>query len=163
LTILLTVLVLCLLVVVPAASAKKGGTDRPIKADLSGTLTFEFDWEDPYCPVTTITETFGTMSHLGTVEAIWEHCPPVYPDHEGYRNGHVVFTAANGDQLEGAYENVDDLPWPIEITGGTGRFDDASGTIYLADFDAIGEWDETTGLPIQPWDWWGILEGSISY
>jgi hypothetical protein len=53
-------------------------------------------------------------------------------------------------------------PFVIDITGGTGRFDDASGVIELVSFDAIGEWGDD-GLPIQPWHWEGVVKGTISY
>lgn len=139
-----------------------GGTDRPLKGRVSGTLIFEFDWTDPDCPVTTVTDAGGNMTHLGRVSSHWTHCAPVTKPL--YTNGHVVFTAANGDQLVGEYtdESASALPWTIHVVGGTGRFADASGTIYMVDFDASGEWGDD-GLPIQPWSFWAILEGAISY
>jgi hypothetical protein len=139
-----------------------GGTNRPLKGRLAGTLIFEFDWANPDCPVTTVTDAGGNMTHLGKVSSRWTHCAPV--TQPLYTNGHVVFTAANGDQLEGEYtdESASALPWTIHVVGGTGRFADASGTIDLVDFDASGEWGPD-GLPIQPWSWWGVLEGAISY
>lgn len=144
-----------------APSFNEGGTDRPIKGEMSGVLTFEYDWGSEECPVTTVTDAWGTMSHLGKVYSHWTHCPPV--GHPGYTNGHLVLTAANGDQLVGEYEDLDtELPWMIEVVGGSGRFADASGTIYLVDFAAEGEWGDD-GLPIQPWTGWWILEGAISY
>jgi hypothetical protein len=89
------------------------------------------------------------------------HCPPV--GHTGYTNGLVVFTAANGDQLVGEYEDLDaEAPFVMEIVDGTGRFADASGTISLVNFVATGEWGDD-GLPIQPWSWWGVVDGAISY
>ena len=142
------------------ASAARGGADRPVKADLSGVITFEYDWSDALCPVTTVTETTGTMSHLGAVTASWQHCAAVALPY--YTNGLVTFTAANGDTLEGRYDEVTDDDWPVNIVGGTGRFDDAAGTIYLVQYDAIGEWGED-GLPVQPWSWDGTLRGVITY
>lgn len=138
-----------------------GGTDRPISGEMSGELTFLFDWDDMECPVSTVTDAWGTMSHLGKVHSRWSHCPPV--GHPGYTNGLVVFTAANGDQFVGEYEDLDaEPPTVIEIVDGTGRFEDASGTIYLLEFVASGEWGDD-GLPIGQWSWWGIVEGTFSY
>lgn len=149
--------------VAPGVSAGARGADRPIHGSMSGDLTFDIDFERETCPVVTTTEATGTMSHLGRVTSHWEHCPPVLPGQTAYTDGHVTFVAANGDELVGEYEDADgDPPFVIEITGGTGRFEDASGVIALLDFVADGEWGDD-GLPIQPWYWEGVVEGTISY
>ncbi|MDH3459096.1 MAG: hypothetical protein OER90_19825 [Gemmatimonadota bacterium] len=142
-----------------------GGTDRPFKADLSGTAVWEYDWLDPDCPVTTVSDGWGTVSHLGQVHHHWTHCAPVTKP--TYEDGHLVITAANGDQLICEYGGWPaavgaSLPLPIQVVGGTGRFADASGTIYLAAFKIEGEWGDD-GLPIEPWYAWWTLEGMISY
>ena len=142
------------------ATSAVGGTNRPLKGRLSGTVIFEVDWSDLDCPVTTVTEAGGKMTHLGRVSSHWTHCAPV--TQPVYTNGHVVFTAANGDQLVGEYSDELAPPWTIHVVGGTGRFADASGTISLVEFDASGEWDEN-GMPISPWSFWGVLKGAISY
>jgi hypothetical protein len=150
-------MVALLMAIVPSASAS---TQRPVRAALSGLITFEYDWADPMCPVTTFTEATGTMSHLGQVSTSFRHCPPI--TQPGYTDGHVVNTAANGDTLEGAYEDADaESPFVIEIVGGTGRFEGASGTLTLW-FEAFGEWGED-GLPIEPWSISGVISGTISY
>jgi hypothetical protein len=147
----------------PGVSARAGGTDRPIHGAMSGDLTFDIDFTREVCPVVTVTEAAGTMSHLGRVTSRWEHCPPVLPGQTAYTNGHVLFVAANGDELVGEYEDPDgEVPFVIDITGGTGRFEDASGVIMLLDFVADGEFGDDD-LPIQPWYWEGVLEGAISY
>ena len=146
--------------VTPTASAARGGIDRPVKGTFSGLVTFEYDWDDATCPVTTLTDTWGALSHLGWVTAHWSHCPPVAVP--GYRNGHVEFTAANGDRLFGSYEDADeDSPFTIDIAGGTGRFAHAFGT-FAWTFVASGEWGED-GLPIQPWTMQATLRGTLTY
>lgn len=140
-----------------------GGTDRPIKADLSATVTWEYDWADPDCPVTTVSDGWGTMSHLGKVHHHQTHCAAVTKP--TYENGHWEITAANGDQLVleyGGWPANLPLPLPTQVVGGTGRFADASGTIYLVDFKIVGEWGDD-GNPIEPWYVWFTLEGTISY
>lgn len=160
------VLVALLLAVVtmPMASAARGGADRPVRAELSGTLTWDIGVAGTECFVVTKTEATGTMSHLGWVSASWRHCPALTDDDPAYTNGHVVFTAANGDQVEGVYEDADgELPWTIYVVGGTGRFADASGTLSLDWFDTVGDWDEVNGVPIEPWLWDATLSGSLTY
>jgi hypothetical protein len=161
--VVLGVMLLFTLAVVPGASAAPGGTDRPIKGEMDGPLTFDIDFEREVCPVITVTNATGTMSHLGKVSSRWSHCPNVMGGYPAYTNGYVVFTAANGDTFEGEYMDYDgEPPFVIDITGGTGRFDDAAGVIELVSFDAIGEWGGD-GLPIQPWHWSGVVKGRISY
>jgi len=155
-TILMVVLALCLLALVPAASAKVGGTDRPAKADLAGYVYWE-----PYAACAahnepgwaTRTIATGTMSHLGEVQASWTHCWDEATDR--YFEGSLMLTAANGDMLWGWYADVTDGDWPIHITGGTGRFEGATGTINLMWYGL--NWDT------DPIGWWAHLEGAISY
>lgn len=159
------VLVALLLSVVtmPMASAARGGTDRPVRATLSGSVTWDIGVEGAECFVVTKTEATGTMSHLGLVSASWRHCPPLTED-PAYTNGHVVFTAANGDQVQGEYWDADgELPWTIDVVGGTGRFAEATGTLSLDRFDVVGEWDEVNDVPIEPWLWDATLSGTLSY
>jgi hypothetical protein len=160
--VMLSVMLLSALAVVPSASAGADGTERPIKAELSGPLTFDIDFSRMECPVITMTVATGTMSHLGRVTSHWSHCPNVMGGFPAYTNGQVVFTAADGDSLVGAYMDYDgEIPFVIDIVGGTGRFTGASGVAELS-FTAEGEWD-SNGLPIEPWHWEGVLEGTISY
>lgn len=85
-----------------------------------------------------------------------------------YTNGQMVITAANGDQIFFEYEDPDpstpvfDIPAPIDIVGGTGRFADASGTLNHIELVLEGEW-EAPGVPIEPWYFWNAYEGAISY
>ena len=144
----------------PTVLAKAGGTDRPIQGGMTGEIIFLFDWEHPTCPVKTVSDTYGTISHLGKVWAHWSHCPPIVLP--GYTDGHMVLTAANGDTIIGEYEDADgDSPFVIDLVGGTGRFAGAHGQVSV-DFIATGEWGPDE-LPIQPWHWEGWLEGMISY
>jgi len=158
-----SVLLLVTAAAAPGVSARAGGTDRPIHGSMTGDLTFDIDFDREVCPVVTMTDAEGTMSHLGRVTSHWEHCPPVLPGQTAYTDGHMLLVAANGDELIGEYEDADgNPPFVIDVTGGTGRFEGASGVIVLLDFVAEGEWGDD-GLPIQPWYWEGTLAGAISY
>lgn len=158
-----SVLLLVTAAAAPGVSARAGGTDRLIHGSMSGELTFDIDFGREVCPVVTSTDAEGTMSHLGLVTGHMEHCPPVLPGQTAYTNGHLLLVAANGDELVGEYEDPDgEAPFVIDITGGTGRFEGASGVIVLLDFVAEGEWG-SDGLPIQPWYWEGTFAGEVSY
>jgi hypothetical protein len=74
--------------------------------------------------VTTLGEGTGEATHLGRVTVAWSHCPEE-PDY--IMDGQMILTAADGDQLYGTYDH-DNLS-SITVTGGTGRFSDATGSL----------------------------------
>jgi hypothetical protein len=126
-------------------------------------VTWDYDWDDPVCPVTTVSVGSGTVSHLGQVHFRWTHCAPITTT--TYENGHLALTAADGDQLVceyGGWPSDLPLPLPMQVVGGTGRFASATGTIYMVDVQITGEWGDD-GNPIEPWYATWKLEGSISY
>ena len=102
-------------------------------------------------------EAKGTAKHLGKFTTSFDFCAcgPDDPDIEGldfqYEGGESCFIAANGDQLflttEGSSVVVGRLPehpeyvtsyWKdkFEITGGTGRFADATGSGTTDDYNS---------------------------
>jgi hypothetical protein len=123
-----------------AAGAAQHGTDRPFHADGTGAVSFDFG-NPRDCPVSPlfglpVTELIaggGRATHLGHYELAATHCPLGSQSADGW----MTLTAANGDVLRGTYTNdlaygpgtVDVTGW-LEITGGTGRFTDASGSIW---------------------------------
>ncbi|MDF1570914.1 MAG: hypothetical protein RQ743_12555 [Bacteroidales bacterium] len=131
----------------------------PFEVNLLGQITnvdleaTECTDEGYYCRV--IVESTGTATHMGKVSLTFNFCTygPDDPDVPGednkYAGSSAVLVAANGDELflylEGGTVIVgrtDDHPdyvvdyWrdPIEILGGTGRFEGASGTLQMDDF-----------------------------
>lgn len=157
---LIALMLLVALGAAPIAVAEEHGKARPIQATMTGEMRWTIDWSDPVCPVTTVTDSRGTMSHLGWTTVHWTHCPPmVLPT---YSNAHAVFVAANGDRLIATYGNDDmSSPMPITIIGGTGRFEGATGHLDLA-VEISGEWGDDE-LPIEPWSWTGVMTGVITY
>jgi hypothetical protein len=110
------------------------------------------------CPALTVhIEGTGTATHLGSLTTVQSHC--VEPPSLAFTNGEFTLTAANGDQLFGTYEGeflpleppVFTLDGRFTFTGGTGRFDGATGG-----GDASGTQDLATGAATV------VLEGSIS-
>jgi hypothetical protein len=147
---------------------------RDISGVMSGTMTFEFyDWPPappelaPYSiPIRSITEVAGTLTHLGAATMHTDQRP--YLDPNGtVTDGHFTITAANGDTISGTYEGTTEAPDPVHrighaifvISGGTGRFAYATGTIKATGFLTIA-------VPLdigvfEPLTY--VLEGTVSY
>ncbi len=113
----------------------------PFKADFS--VWDQSDYTDRSCgipPVYFLTMVGdGHINHLGKMTTVMTFCNDVSTGH--YYDADVVFVAANGDELyatiEYGYivpnEEANSLYYqakfndPIEFTGGTGRFEGATG------------------------------------
>ena len=86
------------------AAARERGTDRPIWSNYeSGEVYFDLVGVPGVnsCQVLAVSDSYGTMSHLGQVRIHWEHCSPVTLP--VYTNEHFTITAASGDTLVGTY------------------------------------------------------------
>ncbi|HSP89863.1 MAG TPA: hypothetical protein VLN08_03100 [Vicinamibacterales bacterium] len=130
-----------------AVQAAKG--PKTVPRDLSGELngTFTFEMYSPYGDTDFIAqgEAKGTLSHLGLSKMYTEHQPNPIGDgtllHTAFR-----IVAANGDEIRGTYADakvtfvgMEGTDYPFDfyysgkatlvISGGTGRFAGASGTI----------------------------------
>jgi hypothetical protein len=113
-----------------SALAKAGGTNRPVKGTAVGEVTV------PIASLQLTTDASGVMTHLGQYTAHFEGSAEIVG---GRTLGEGIFTvvAANGDELTGTFTLNGALPSGephsltavLTITGGTGRFADASGTI----------------------------------
>lgn len=159
-TALAALLLLIALAMAPVAAADEHGTDRPIRSNLSGEVNFDLvgvPGVDP-CPIVAVSDSYGTMSHLGRVWIHWEHCSPVTLP--VYTDETFTITAANGDTLIGTYDLNGEPPYAMTITDGTGRFAGATGALDM-DFQVQGEW--ANGFPVNPWQGWWQLKGTISY
>jgi hypothetical protein len=124
-----------------------GPKNVPFKASATTQETMGFDLTQTRCPsppylVGTTTGT-GHASHLGAITLLATDCiTPTFPTFN-FSSGRLTFTAANGDLLKIAYQGVL-LPTPggvpssytisgsYNVTGGTGRFSDASGSGVLS-------------------------------
>jgi hypothetical protein len=115
------------------ASANAGGTDRPVRGTVSGTVRLNL--------VTNqfVAETAGVTGHLGRGSARVEGSGGFLPDRSFAGSGEAVIVAANGDEVHGD-ATVTTTPFTSEevehtttlvitVTGGTGRFDGATGTV----------------------------------
>jgi hypothetical protein len=115
-----------------SALAKAGGSDRPVKGGGSGgTVSFN--------PQTGqyVGDTSGTASQLGKYSLHFEGTAVPSGENTYVGTGTATFVAANGDRLTGTVTSISEFNSDgtsthtviVEITGGTGRFADASGTV----------------------------------
>jgi len=142
-------------VFVSAAAPARAGDTVPFKGTLSGTIISSVPLDE--CHVLTEIVNGGNATQLGryngTAESIFDLCNLTYV-------GSYVFIAANGDSISGPFTGTltptsiagvfdnDELAF---ITGGTGRFANATGTFNLG-----GQIDLNTGTFSVP------MQGTIS-
>ena len=166
------------LLLVAVAFASPGGTGRPFQATLAGVVTYVMPAGCPGTPPSigncaafrANTAGTGQVTHLGRVQAYLSHLPY---DFTNTHDGSMTLVAANGDKVYGAYDFDMSAEGPITVhlTGGTGRFAGASGTIFLS-AEAIPQFkpscDPATDFfgcmdPDVPWPWWATATGTIDY
>ncbi len=151
-----------------------GAANRPFTATLSGAAIYVVPAEcPPDCKLFTVnTAATGEAAHLGRVEMQMSHRPYDFDDHQ---DGSLTLTAANGDKLYGVYDYDPSSQQlnPITVTGGTGRFADASGTILVA-YQAVKQFKPMPPCvpatdpfgcldPSVPWPWSATMTGTIGY
>jgi hypothetical protein len=157
----LAALALALVALSPASAlANAGGTDRPAKGTVSGTVSVNVQTGALTADAT------GTATHLGRFTSSLEGAIAITPEGT-VGSGTQTIVAANGDQATGTFElTTPGLPTEAHtttivttVTGGTGRFSDASGSL-------------TSTVEVSPisFDWptlvnssEGTLRGRISY
>jgi hypothetical protein len=127
-TSLILMSVLALVAVAPeVATAKVGGTDRPLIGTGSGTTTFITGT----APFPATAEATITLSHLGTGTQSLDYV--IIPQPNGLFSpvGTSTLVATNGDKLFSSFSGIgppSGTTVHAVITGGTGRFDGATGT-----------------------------------
>jgi hypothetical protein len=165
---------------VEAAKVNRMGHDLPFKGSLEGVANFNMTGRAERCRTTAlpfVTESAGsgTATHLGRLAWSSAHCtelptaapPPYFVFERGVWN----FVAANGDELRVEYtgEQIDPLdpmdPQPMAlvahgtITGGTGRFANATGWLELRGEVRV----PAGGLEAPDWPLHFDVEGRIRY
>lgn len=163
------------LLLVSTASAGKGGVDRPFQAMLTGAVTYIVpNGCPPNCQTfTTVTDAKGEVAHMGLVTMHDTHYPY---DFANALDGSMTLTAANGDQLYAVYDYDLFSTSPsitVTLTGGTGRFADAAGTVEVTphvtpQFKPMPPCDPNSDPfgcldPDVPWPGSWSMTGMISY
>jgi hypothetical protein len=162
----------------PGANAGMGAADRPFRATMAGEASWDFTGDArPDCgPVATLTHATGTATHMGRASASMSHCP-ILPEYIG--DGRLTLAAANGDELRGTYDydpTDETNAMRVTVTGGSGRFEGASGSATMkygvepqVTTDCTTEpfcFDVGGGYYLDftvPWMWSATLTGTISY
>jgi hypothetical protein len=116
----------------PTALRAGDGPALPFRGSLHGMVT------DLAPPNELIIESTGTATFLGRFTRE-EH---LFLNPDGSFSGTVVFTAANGDELwatfGGAFTSATTAEGTYTFTGGTGRFEDATGEATFEAFTTDG-------------------------
>jgi len=162
---------LCLVVATPAIAGASDSTNtapHQIKGVLEGTATFVLL---PTIPgpngeaVDTLADVSGIVQGLGRTNLFSFH-RPYGPNLEHIEDGLVRIVAADGDVIRGHYvgntapgeePNQQISTVDYVITGGTGRFANASGTIHVTVYITV------LGLDVFEWPVTFVLEGTINY
>jgi hypothetical protein len=148
-----------------AALGNAGGTDRPVKGTAVGDITVSIT---PGLPVEV--DVTGVATHLGKFTGHFEGSAEIIGG-TVFGEGTLTLVAANGDELTGTFTFTGPPPSPephevateFTITGGTGRFADASGTITTPLVATPSCFDEPScpGALVETVE--GPLTGQISY
>ena len=139
---------------VPSGRTAAAAKEVPFKGSLSGVVTVTFD--PPPSPLASVLiEGSGHATHLGRFVVSMPHRVS-FATATG--TGTIQFTAANGDLLTADFTGQADTSTSVfsivetaTITGGTGRFSDATGLFTIKRL-----FDTVTGLTS------GSFEGTIS-
>ena len=127
------------------APAWAGPTNVPFNARLATHETLSFDPNvcTAYPFLVGTTTGTGTASNMGAVTLMATDCITPNPPSFAFSNGKLTITAANGDELRASYSGTflplpNSIPFTLytisgtfTVTGGTGRFSNATGSGYL--------------------------------
>jgi hypothetical protein len=151
------------------AAAPTAEASRMVPRYVTGTLDGRFDftrlWGEEWWEFYSDSHATGTMSHLGLAQVYTTHIPNLVTG--ALEQGTFRIVAANGDEIRGTYEgaatydehraDVIHGSATFAITGGTGRFDGATGTITATFIETLD--DPTWASANVAW----TLAGAVSY
>ena len=141
----------------PGAASRDAAPSVPFRLVLTGNADPKFLDQ---CKATNAESGTGVAEHLGNVT--WSSSEVVNFCAEGGPSvaGTIVITAANGDQLTESYSTTLTIDGttltatgPYRVTGGTGRFSDATGSGTI----------DVTGSLLPPFGVSGTYTGTIAY
>jgi hypothetical protein len=157
-------IVLLLAVAMPATAIAQGRTQtapHAISAMLGGTFTF-IPFGPGYYDVYNLGVTSGEVHGLGQTNLFTFQMPNAEAP-GSFLFTHFFLVAANGDKITGTYNNASGVPGgpgiiltaTFVITGGTGRFAHATGTLDATAYVTV----------LNAWEWPVVweLNGTIEY
>jgi hypothetical protein len=123
---------------ITAPSSVAMAVDVPFSGAVTGGLTFVANPQNCPSGVTGVSDATGTALHMGTITYHTEQCVNAAL---GITGKALVLTAANGDELHGTFVGQSTAPGEtgtqIQVSatlmfeGGTGRFENATGTAEM--------------------------------
>ena len=150
-----------------AAQTAKGPKTVPryVTGVLDGRFDFTRTWGSEWWEFYSDGDATGTLSHLGLAKLHTTHVPDLATG--ALNDGEFTIVAANGDEIRGTYEGAatyDALRADLVhgaatfvISGGTGRFAGATGTITATFLETID--DPTWASAKVAW----TLAGTVNY
>jgi hypothetical protein len=150
-----------------AAQAGKGPKTVPryVTGVLDGRFDFTRTWGSEWWQFYSDGDATGTLSHLGLAQLHTTHVPNLTTG--ALEDGTFTIVAANGDEIRGTYQGgatYDALRADLVhgtatfvISGGTGRFDGATGTITATFLETLD--DPTWASAKVAW----TLSGTVNY
>jgi hypothetical protein len=134
-----------------SAGVQSAAAPKTVPRDVSGTLDGRFDftrtWGAEWWQFYSDSHATGTVSHLGLAHLYTTHVPNL--DTGALEQGTFKIVAANGDEIRGTYVGAatyDALRADLVhgaatfvISGGTGRFDGATGTITATFLETLDD------------------------
>lgn len=156
------------LLLLASASSVLAGSARPWAGHAEGQSWFDLD-NPKACDagITTRVEEPAIASHVGAGFLVLAHCPTGDPA-DNYHDADLTLYAADGDAIIGEYRGTLDVfveevgseitsTIDLTITGGTGRFDGASGSAVMVVHAIFEGWDDMS------WAWSASWEGTLTY
>ncbi len=126
-----------LLIAMALAAPAAAAVTRPMSGSFTGTVFFA----EPRCGANLLTVGFegvGTATHIGRMTGLATNCTTfdLAGDAAPVLDGEATFTAADGSTITVTYAGAQEAPIngvaayenTATVTGGTGRFADASGS-----------------------------------
>jgi len=138
---------------------------REVRGTLDGRFDFTRLWGEDWWEFYSDSHATGTMSHLGLAHVYTTHVPNLATG--ALERGTFRIVAANGDEIRGTYDGAGtydehraDLVHgaaTFVISGGTGRFNGATGTINATFLETLD--DPTWASAKVAW----TLAGTVNY
>jgi hypothetical protein len=129
------------------AAREPGSVPRQLTGQLDGRFDFTRMWGDAWWQFYSDSRATGTLSHLGLSQVYTTHIPNL--ETGALEQGTFRIVAANGDEIRGTYEGTGtydehrmDLVHGMAtfvISGGTGRFHGATGTIAATFLETLDD------------------------
>jgi len=118
-----------------AAASQTKTVPRQVAGVTAGRFDFTHTWGSEWWQFYSDGDTKGTLSHLGLTRVLTRHIPNL--ETGALEQGEFRMVAANGDEIRGTYAGSATYLSAVQlhgvatfiITGGTGRFLHATGTI----------------------------------